>query len=195
MILYLIFAVVLALVIIVSAALKSRANVASRKLVTIGVVLFLVGGIMGVFMTTNLVEETAKTNWPFVSGIVTSSKVIGERAFRPEIKYDYSVGGVKYSGISGLDDPGFGGRTKRLDTAEKMITEYPVGEEVPVYFNPDDPAESLLVHHVAWSTYMQLTLAVTIALAGAVILIFFAYKPQSEYAASDRVGVPAQQSQ
>ena len=183
MLIYLIFVSLLVLAVVVLTSLRRKGRIARKGLLLLGLILLIGGGIFGVTATDRLVTASATTHWPAVSGTVTSAEVIGDRAYRPLVKYDYNVDGSPYSGESDLEIPGFGNQSKRLDVAQKLVAEYPVGTSVPVYYNPDNPAESRLVHHVPWNTYAQLGLAIFIALAGAVILVFFVYRPEQSDAA------------
>ena len=85
-----------------------------------------------------------KRGWPRAEAIVDSTRVLGKRAFRPQVYYHYSVQEVEYQGVSDLHMPGFGGRLNRLDSAEKMAAEHQQGHRLQVYYNPNRPQESLL---------------------------------------------------
>lgn len=110
------------------------------------------------------------SSWPSVKGEILSSDVIGGRAFRPDIKYEYYVDSTRYEGSSYLNIPGFGGRMNRLDAAEKLVELYPPGMEITVYYNPQQPGESTLNPHPRYSHYMKLGTSIILFIAGMTIL-------------------------
>jgi hypothetical protein len=84
-------------------------------------------------------------NYATTTGVVTHSEV--ERhaggkntTYSPNIKYTYTVAGKAYSG----DRYRFGTGSSNDSSARRIVDEHPVGKQVPVYYNPDDPAEALL---------------------------------------------------
>lgn len=97
-------------------------------------------------------KATASEEWPSVQGTVRSSGVREETSssgsrrsssttYHASVVYDYQVGGQAYQGerISyGEYGTGDSGR------AQKIAAGYPEGAEVRVYYQPDDPQESVL---------------------------------------------------
>ncbi len=174
---YLIFVAILLIMAAVILPLRLKGRRLRRSVFYIGLALLVGGGIFGAIETGRLDVADRRINWPTVDGVVTSSDVVGEHAIRPQVKYSYSVGDSIYAGVSDLEVPGFGNGAKRYDVARKLVAEYEVGKTVPVYYNPKLPSESYLIHHVEWNVYAQLGFAITLVLAGAVVLIFFACRP------------------
>lgn len=82
--------------------------------------------------------------WSAVPGVITDSRVVGQRAFRPEIVYEYTVDERIYRDSTSLDPPGFGGRNAKRDAAEGVSSEYPIGKSVIIHYNPVDPSDSRL---------------------------------------------------
>ena len=96
-------------------------------------------------------RERASQSWPLVMGEILRSEVARERSrvagsghtvFVPDVAYAYSLFGVRYEG----NTVAFGGYTYTSfpDRAERKCQEYPVGKEVVVFYDPQDPGSSCL---------------------------------------------------
>ena len=102
-----------------------------------------------------LTISRTRLKWPTTTAVVVESKVIGDRAFRPDIIYEYTVAGQTYQGDTNLNTPGFGNKRSRRDTAERIIRDFEENQPITVYYNPDDPAESYIRPGPQWSDYMK----------------------------------------
>lgn len=100
-----------------------------------------------------------KRGWPRAEAIVDSTRVLGKRAFRPQVYYHYTAQQVEYQGVSDLHMPGFGGRLNRLDSAEKMAAEHQQGHRLHIYYNPDRPQESLLTVVPSFAAFIKMAIA------------------------------------
>ena len=96
-----------------------------------------------------------KRQWPATIAEVTDSKVLGNRAFYPQITYQFKINNNIYRKNTDLSTPGFGGKRSRYDTAEIIVSEYPQGKKVKVYYNPQDPHDSYLRIGPYWSDFVQ----------------------------------------
>ena len=91
-------------------------------------------------------------SWPAVSGTVTRSQV--ERRtetdsdghtdvdYKPTVRFTYSVEGVEYQGMRlqfGAPD------YDKNSEAQAQLDPFPVGKEVPVYYNPENPKLAVLL--------------------------------------------------
>lgn len=97
-------------------------------------------------------KAEASQNWPSTRGQVTKAHVQqsyhtdsdGDRHYfySPVVEYTYEVGGQVYTGrtIRFGFNPSFGSEAK----AQAALASYPVGAQVTVYYNPDNPAEAVL---------------------------------------------------
>lgn len=133
----------------------------------------LIGGAwLAAYQAQQLAEYSRIARWPSVSGIVTESGLVGERAIRPALVYQYVVDSITYSGQTTLQAPMFGGKRKKYDVAHTLVEKYPVGAAVEVYYNPDSVAQSTLITSSPWSVYGQLAVGVTLMLIGAAGLVF-----------------------
>ena len=108
-----------------------------------------------------------------MNGIVLSSEVIGYRAFRPDIEYQYVVNNDTLRGKSFLNQPGFGGRMNRLDAAEKNVVKYKAGTSITVFYNPKFPEISTLFPGPAYSLFLKLGSSVLFILFGATISLMW----------------------
>jgi hypothetical protein len=85
-------------------------------------------------------------NYAATTGVVTHSAVErqsdseGSNTYSPNIKYKYAVAGKEYSG----NRYRFGQDSSNDHSAQRIVTEHPVGKQVSVYYDPDRPSEALL---------------------------------------------------
>jgi len=97
-------------------------------------------------------KAEASQSWPSTRGQVTMARVQhnvstdseGDRHdyYSPLVEYTYEVGGQAYTGrtIRFGFNPSFGNEAK----AQAALASYPVGAQVTVYYNPNNPAEAVL---------------------------------------------------
>ncbi len=90
--------------------------------------------------------------WPHTEGEITRSNISMEdsntswdnpqKTFKANIQYRYKVGRGRYTNnkicIGGQLQLSLRGKS------ENYCSQYPVGKAVPVYYNPDNPAEAVL---------------------------------------------------
>lgn len=96
---------------------------------------------------TSYKSALASKTWPTIDGQLTDVRLWGKRNVGGEIKgaenlivkYNYEVNGLKYTGTSAtfytLVYP------KTMEFSER----HPPNSDVKVYYNPKDPAESVLI--------------------------------------------------
>ena len=117
-------------------------------------------------------------SWPSVEGVILSSQVekyettVGEYVtdvtrYRPLIQFQYQVGDEVYEG----------GRFRLIKAnsieaagAQVVVGRYPASARVLVYYNPEDPADSLLEHPYLKGIVLGYGLIVLI-LGGALLLM------------------------
>lgn len=122
-------------------------------LLALGVLLFIVGALLVSSEVRRLHEYSLLRHWQTAEGVIVSSRVIGERARRPQIVYEYTAGGSRYIDSTSLDPPNFGGRNAKREAAEGVANEYPAGKPVTIHYNPANPADSRLKITPPWSVY------------------------------------------
>lgn len=117
----------------------------------------LVGlGIMA-FGISGVLDGSNSTSWPMVRGEVIKSEYVITKAtqnsFRTEaqLRYRYNaVGNELESDRIGFNYSGSGSPGEN----RQLTNEYPVGSEVDVYYDPEDPKEALLRPGVAWEAWL-----------------------------------------
>lgn len=150
----------------------------------LSLLLIIAGAVLIVLDVDKLEYFHGLSNWPTTEGTIVVSEVIGERAFRPHLIYEYEIEGVPYTDSSFLDMPSFGGRRSRHDAAEKKAEAYPVGKTVAIHYNPDQPTESRIKIHAPWSVYGQLGFAGFLVILG-LVAGFFALRRRPTFAPTD----------
>lgn len=132
------------------------------------------GALLTILMTNDMTGQLSQKDWPIVDGIIVSSEVTGERAFHPRVVYRYYIDGILHTDSSDLHVPGFGGKRKRMEVAEKLVALYWKGDTVEVHYDPDRPVDSYLESSLRWGTFGRLGFGLTLYLAG--ILMFLSLR-------------------
>lgn len=122
-------------------------------------ILFMLGfiaiGVAFGFKAVNgRVRAKAAQNWPKTKGKVLASEVVEDRfrsitgkasiAFIPEISYQYLVTGTTYESSVVI----FGETTYDYITASNICEKFAVDSEPVIYYNPNKPADSVLLPQV-----------------------------------------------
>jgi len=115
---------------------------------------FFIGLILIFWQENEINKELSKRNWNVIKGEIVDSEIVGKRALRTEIKYQYSVDDSIYFGTSDLNIPGFGSKNYRRKNARIIMKTNPIGNKITVYFNPENPQISTLRYGPYWSNYM-----------------------------------------
>lgn len=144
-----------------------------QKQSLISVILIGVGLFFIISRGAQLKSELGKTAWPTVVGRVTTSDVIGARAYHPEVRFEYSVGGQMYASQDNLSTPGFGSKSKRREVAVKSLVQYPPGAEVKVRYNPRHPAEGYIHVGPTHGDYIGLSFGLLLLCGGVVLVTKF----------------------
>ena len=131
-----------------------------RKLLSyLGVTFMLIASLfVTYFGYIKVINAYESSNWPSVSGVVAESEIIEKTSSSSEggrnttevsqIKYSYEVNHVQYSGST---------VSYRKDNDDrKNVERYPVGKEVVVYYQPDNPEECVLETGVDFTSYFLL---------------------------------------
>ncbi len=116
--------------------------------IILGLLFIVIGGFV-FFMWGLPPMQYANTskNWPSVQGKITRSEVDtymkdGQTQYLPDIAYTYTVEGRNYTSSKvTVGDPPY---TSNISPAKRLQAEYPVGEEVTVYYDPEVHSSSTL---------------------------------------------------
>jgi hypothetical protein len=153
-------------------------------LITAALVVIFVGG--GAYLLLRGLRSRSQgaqvQEWPYTTGVirestvrsVTSTGEAGEPLTEelPYVRYTYTVNGKEYHGsslTSGLANTGRG-----EDWARKLTGNFPLGSTVTVWYNPKDPADSVIEKR-SGSAGVNIGLgAVLLLLSLGMICLFFA---------------------
>ncbi len=107
-------------------------------------------------MIGNLREALRSKGWPTTSGKITKSEVTwdlyqAKPRYSPDLSYDYQVGEKTFSGtavrVGKLT-------TKSEHDAEEIVRQFPVGKDVPVFYDPANPSSSCFITGTDWPHYV-----------------------------------------
>jgi hypothetical protein len=128
-------------------------------------ILIMAGGLVVIFGELSASRTLEKTReWPETGGEVVSFQLsrsyLGD--FFASIRYRYQVDGVDYTGETIRPGGRMTFRSKRL--AKELENRYRSGLKIPVYYNPDNPAECCIDREqtAAGSSAMYWGLAVVV---------------------------------
>src|SRR5436309_2450806 len=119
----------------------------TKKVGGIVIAIFLMAASIAVevnTISTFLVAKEAES-WPTAPGKITKSELLtefhGSVSYKASIEYEYSINGTQHTsnkvrtrGIS----------TKHRSDVAQLVEKYRAGQQVPVYYNPSNPAEGYL---------------------------------------------------
>ncbi|NCC62218.1 MAG: DUF3592 domain-containing protein [Verrucomicrobiae bacterium] len=113
-------------------------------------------------------EAKANLKWPSVTGRITNSKRAQEDrdSFYAVVRYTYEVEGSSYE-----SDQLAGDLEARWDV-DRMLEKYPPAKEVPVYYDPEDPTNSVLERGPGKQSLLRIKgMAVITAICAACLVI------------------------
>jgi hypothetical protein len=124
-----------------------RRNISLGCGVVLGLFALILSGTILVFdgyLGWSAYRQIRAQNYPTTAGAVTHSEVEGHGGrhsnYSPNVLYKYAVAGKTYSS----NRYRFGDVYAVEGKAHQIVGEHPVGKQVRVYYNPDDPADALL---------------------------------------------------
>lgn len=138
----------------------------------------IAAGVGAIIKKIMLGREVAKSlSWPGADGEITKSKITmkdsnsgmnqANKTFKAEITYKYKAGKRSYRNsricVGGQLQLSLRGK------AEDYCEQYPVGQAVTVYYNPDNPSDSCLERREETSTLL-LFIGVGFAIVGILFL-------------------------
>jgi len=163
-------ALLITFIIVVIALLLSKKrlkNYKFRRLSLIIATCFLIVGVSLTMYSSNEISTAlARQSWPANPAIVVETNIVGERAYSPQLKCKYEIEGSEYTLTTDLNTPGFGRKLSRRQTAEIILNDYPVGSEVKIHYNPENPGDAYIRTGPYWSDYLRLALGVLLFASG-----------------------------
>jgi len=125
----------------------------------IGLVLTLAG-------SQELVRATSSTSWPTTEGLIEETKIYhgSKGSTSPSVHYRFMVNGKPYKGnCIGYAGPN-GDPT--CQSAQSAIEKYSIGTPVTVHFCPDDPSVNVLVPGASKYTWGTLKVGLVLCTMG-----------------------------
>lgn len=156
---------------------EQTADTVLRWLLLLPLLFIVAGTLMSFFGVRQFLQAKASTAWPTVTGVITVAelgKQMGNEqdestTYSADLSYDYLVndhsyvnGAVSFAGVKSRDP----------STARRILKRYPVGKQVTVYYNPDDPQDAVLEPGLRGGSWF-LPLFGTLFVAVGVGLFFF----------------------
>lgn len=149
-------------------------------LVFVGLI-FSTWAIFALFFFSESRHYKASTDWPRAYGkiisseykrVVSSSGTGRQRTtnttYKPLISYQYTVDNETYEN----DMVQFMASFKKESDAKELVESFPVDSEVPVFYFPDDPADSVLIRGLQDDTKLVMNIFFFGGIAVFIILIF-----------------------
>jgi hypothetical protein len=126
-------------------------------------------GFIGI-CCSQLYNANASLSWSTTEGTITRS---GKYESEPDISYDYTVEGKKYTGRTCQY-----GALHTSERTKKIVAQYPVGAVVKVYYSPQSPEKSVLIPGAGVGAYIGIGFGIMFALiaVGAMFLIPFVFR-------------------
>ena len=102
--------------------------------------------------------------------IPKNRRLLGTKwVFKPILKYEYSVDNLDYTG-NRIRFTSFDINYEREHKAKREISAYPVGKKVSVFYNPNNPTDSVLVVGVGSRVYMGFGLGILLLAIGGIFV-------------------------
>jgi hypothetical protein len=135
--------------------------------------LFLGIGIFLIYRTQQSKKKAQiSQSWPSTTGQITDSHVSRSQStdsdgdtstsYSARVAYTYQVGGQTYSGqnIAFGFNPSYSNESK----AQADAARYPVGSQVPVYYDPTKPSDAVLARQASGSNVVMILGIIFIAI-------------------------------
>jgi hypothetical protein len=138
--------------------------------------LLLIFGLVGAGLSywgwTILQDARASATWPTAAGVVTSSEVDrstdaeGGDSYSPEVDYQYQVDGQTITNNQiKFGENSYSSRRK----AEEIAANYPLGQQVTVYYEPERPTNAVLEPGVSAGSYIVISIGALFLLISLII--------------------------
>ena len=150
----------------------------TELLLTTGIIVFVLIILNAVFLGVIFFMRrrmATVSQWPSTMGTVNSSYLErrssseGGSTNYPVVQYAYQVGGQSYQNSKLAPGPEVGGTG-----AGKVVARYPIGAQVMVFYNPENPSDAVLERKAPAQWLMWLLLIVfDCVLCGVIPLLYF----------------------
>mgnify|MGYP000506393548 CR=1 FL=1 len=150
-----------------------------------GVVFIILGAVVSILAIINIVKGIRSNDWPSVEGKllsignhsikgVLSERILGDEAYlmagtKIKLSYKYNVEGIDYQGKRFS----FADTTIRSASALRLILdEYQNNKTVNIYFQPENPSNSVLQRGIAISNFTALIPSLLFIALGVIVLFY-----------------------
>lgn len=162
---------------------------------TIIAALALAGATITFFGIRGLIWSSASKDWPSAEGRVIKSSVerrtsrtateTSRTAYHAEVSYEFTVEGTAFTGDRvAYGDYGRG----RYSHASRIVSSYPKGKSVTVYYMAGDPNECLLEPGLKGQAFILPSIGLFILLIGGVLICAAIAVARDERKAAEQVG-------
>lgn len=137
---------------------------------TIILSIFALTGLLATVWGYIIIARARRTlRWPHVEGLIEESALSsGQDDLLPHIVYRYTVGDSTYHKTLNFS----GDITPTQEFSKSYVEKYPVGRQVPVYYQPDNPQNATLEPGLGRGDWLVFALGLGTLIFGAVFLIF-----------------------
>ena len=154
------------------AAAANEVNKKSNAFILI-VVLIVFGLVLGGFGFYRYNMGRQSADWPTANGRITYShasphKTKNGNEYSASVRYTYTVSGKNHTGTRITSSDQY---QKTLGGAKNILSSYPAGRDVLVYYNPSNPTSALLETGIRSNVYIMLGGAVACILFAGLILV------------------------
>ena len=167
----LLMAFIIVIVGLLISAKKLKATKFGLLLLMIAVGFLILGMSLIISSSNEISKELLRHSWPTIKAKVIDTHIVGEKASRPQISCQYEVGGKTFTLVTDLNTPAFGRKYSRHQTAEIILHDYPVGSNVVIRYNSENPGEAYIRTGPYWSDYMQFSLGLFIFIPGLYVIL------------------------
>ena len=127
----------------------------------------IIGTVITILGIVALITGYFTNSWEAAKGRIISSRVVSDDDHYAEVKYEYVVGGIKYTGhsISNAD-----GVSMSYDEANDIINKYYPGREVDVYYDAGVPDRAVLERGISANSYFPMAVGFLVLITGIFVL-------------------------
>ena len=152
----------------------------TQLLLTIGIIVFVLFILNVIFLAIIFFirrRMATVSQWPSTMGTVMMSRVEQRSTSDgytdyPVVQYSYQIGGQPYQGMKLAPGPEVGGTG-----AGKVVSKYPSGAQVMVFYNPQNPSEAVLERKAPAQWIMWLLLVIfDCTLCGVIPIIWWSMR-------------------
>jgi hypothetical protein len=154
--------------------MKSSVYRNPRVIQLIGFLLVLGSLVMAAFGIHALILGLQTQTWPSAEGVILQSSAEHGSSARTSseyylnVQYRYSVGDQSYTGDNVT--PGVSATLSEAEANDLISGRYAAGRPVPVYYDPQNPANAVLQPGIAGDAWLMIVVSVICAAGGGFLL-------------------------